>query len=44
MLTKCKDCGMIRSTKDLVLLEDGNYICFACWNQTHKEKKKKSQK
>jgi len=29
---------MIRSEKDLVLLEDGNYLCFSCWNALNKEK------
>ena len=28
----CKKCGMIRSKKDLVLLEDNSYMCFSCWN------------
>jgi len=43
MFAKCKKCGMIRSIKDLVLLEDGNYMCFSCWNQYFKEKKEDSQ-
>lgn len=42
MMGKCenskKSCGMIRSIKDLVLLEDGKYMCFSCWNEYHKEK------
>lgn len=29
----CKECGMIRSKKDLVLLENNSYLCFACWNK-----------
>ncbi|MGQ4874169.1 MAG: hypothetical protein ACP6IY_08875 [Promethearchaeia archaeon] len=33
MKQKCKDCGMIRSVKDLVLLEDNTRICFSCWNK-----------
>ena len=33
-------CGMIRSNKDLVKLENGNYICFSCWNRNLKEKNK----
>ncbi|MFX1501145.1 MAG: hypothetical protein ACFFDH_09310 [Promethearchaeota archaeon] len=40
MLKKCNNCGMIRSTKDLVLLEDENYICFSCWNKLMREKSK----
>ncbi len=32
---------MIRSTKDLVLLGDGKYICFSCWNDINREKTKK---
>lgn len=27
--------------KDLVSLEDGNYICFSCWNKYNKEKDEK---
>ena len=38
MKERCKDCGMLRSTKDLVLLEDESYICFSCWNKYVKEK------
>jgi len=34
---------MIRSTKDLVALEDG-YMCFSCWNKYHKEKDEKINK
>ncbi|MHA1491751.1 MAG: hypothetical protein ACTSRI_19110 [Promethearchaeota archaeon] len=34
----CKNCGMIRSSKDMVLLQDGGYLCFACWNKYCKEK------
>lgn len=30
---KCFKCGMIRSSKDLVNLESGDYICFFCWNK-----------
>jgi len=37
----CSKCGMIRSKKDLVLLEDGKYICFSCWNNYNREKTKK---
>ena len=45
MLEKCNICGMIRSTKDLVLREDGNtYICFKCWNKYIKDKMEKSKK
>ncbi len=40
MLKKCDRCGMIRSTKDLVLLEDKTYICFSCWNKLNKGKRK----
>ncbi len=35
---------MIRSTKDLVLLEDGKYMCFLCWNKYHKGKDEKINK
>ena len=30
---KCSKCGMIRSSKDLVKLESGDYVCFVCWNR-----------
>ncbi|MFW9783307.1 MAG: hypothetical protein ACFFFB_13575 [Candidatus Heimdallarchaeota archaeon] len=33
----CHKCGMIRSTKDLVYLEEGKYLCFSCWNEIIKE-------
>ncbi|HUW90051.1 MAG TPA: hypothetical protein VMV43_05975 [Candidatus Nanopelagicaceae bacterium] len=33
MKKKCLTCGMIRSSKDLVKLESGDYICFSCWNK-----------
>jgi len=39
MKKKCKKCGMIRSTKDLVKSEGGDYICFSCWNKNLREKK-----
>jgi len=29
----CGECGMIRSKKDLVLMEDDSYLCFTCWNK-----------
>jgi len=35
---KCVKCGMIRSSKDLVKLENQDYICFHCWNKKLKEK------
>lgn len=38
MKKKCDHCGMIRSTKDLVLLENRNYMCFSCWNKFKKRK------
>jgi formylmethanofuran dehydrogenase subunit E len=38
MKKKCSKCGMIRSNKDLVKLENANYICFSCWNRNLKEK------
>ena len=41
MKKKCYKCGMIRSTKDLVLLEIGAYLCFSCWNEYNREKSKK---
>lgn len=34
----CKNCGMIRAIKDMVLLEDGTYICFSCWNKRIRER------
>ena len=33
MKGKCKNCGMIRSIKDLVKLENDSFICFSCWNK-----------
>jgi hypothetical protein len=39
-MEKCHTCGMIRATKDLVLLEYGNFMCFSCWNKELKKKKK----
>ena len=43
---KCNECGMIRSIKDMVLLEDGNHMCFKCWNEANKDriKTKKDKK
>jgi hypothetical protein len=41
MIKRCYKCGMIRSTKDLVLLETGNYLCFSCWNVNNKQKEDK---
>ena len=35
---KCSKCGMIRSRKDLVLLERGDIICFSCWNKMLNDK------
>ncbi|MFW9874939.1 MAG: hypothetical protein ACFFG0_17670 [Candidatus Thorarchaeota archaeon] len=43
-MEKCHKCGMIRSPKDLVLLEDGKYICFSCWNKISSEKGIKTKK
>jgi len=43
MKKKCSKCGMIRSNKDLVKLENDNVICFSCWNQNLKEKKKSNK-
>jgi len=43
-MEKCNTCGMLRATKDLVLLEDGNFMCFSCWNKELKKKKKKNKK
>ncbi|MFX0046771.1 MAG: hypothetical protein ACFE8G_01255 [Candidatus Hermodarchaeota archaeon] len=37
MKKKCEKCGMIRSSKDLVKLENRGYICFHCWNKKLKE-------
>ncbi|MFW9990109.1 MAG: hypothetical protein ACFFC3_15805 [Candidatus Odinarchaeota archaeon] len=44
MLKKCEQCGMIRSIKDLVLLEDKTYICFSCWNKLNKAKSEMTKK
>ncbi|MFX1525006.1 MAG: hypothetical protein ACFFCC_15975 [Promethearchaeota archaeon] len=41
-MEKCNTCGMIRARKDLVLTEDGNYMCFSCWNKELKIEKEKS--
>jgi hypothetical protein len=42
MIARCKECGMIRSSKDLVLIEEGKtYLCFSCWNKCIKEEKLK---
>jgi hypothetical protein len=30
---------MIRAEKDLVLLENKDYICFSCWNKGIKDDK-----
>ncbi len=35
---KCSKCGMIRSSKDLVKLESGDYICLSCWNKKLRDK------
>jgi len=35
---------MIRSIKDLVILEDDNYICFSCWNKFLRDKSKNGKK
>jgi len=43
MIEQCGKCGMIRATKDLVLLKGGEYICFSCWNRIFEEKRKKSK-
>ncbi len=43
MKKKCSKCGMIRSNKDLVKLENVNYICFSCWNRNLKEKNKSNK-
>jgi len=29
---------MLRSSKDLVLLEDSTYMCFSCWNTYNRKK------
>ena len=43
MKKKCKECGMIRSSKDLVLMEEDIYFCFSCWNKYLKNKNDKNQ-
>ena len=40
---KCSKCGMIRSSKDLVKLESGDYICFLCSNKMLKNKDNSQQ-
>ncbi|KKN50869.1 hypothetical protein LCGC14_0628280 [marine sediment metagenome] len=40
-MEKCYKCGMLRSTKDLVLIVDGFYICFSCWNNINRKEKEK---
>lgn len=42
MMKKCHKCGMVRSTKDLVLSEEGDYICFSCWNKINRDKREKT--
>jgi hypothetical protein len=32
---KCKNCGVIRGLKDLVITKNGKYYCFSCWNLKH---------
>ncbi|MFX1453452.1 MAG: hypothetical protein ACFFCM_21665 [Promethearchaeota archaeon] len=44
MKKSCYKCGMIRSTKDLVYLEDNKYLCFSCWNERIKESEVMSNK
>ena len=43
-MAKCNTCGMLRATKDLVLLENRSYMCFSCWNKVLKKKKEKKKK
>lgn len=43
MIETCCKCGMIRATKDLVLREDGNYMCFSCWNELNKVRSEKTR-
>ncbi len=33
MKKKCKNCGMLRAKKDVVLLKDNTILCFSCWNK-----------
>lgn len=44
MIKKCNTCGMLRSSKDLVLFEDGSYMCFSCWNQYNRKEGEKYKK
>jgi formylmethanofuran dehydrogenase subunit E len=44
IIKKCIKCGMLRSQKDMVLLEDLSYLCFSCWNKYLKANEKKSKK
>lgn len=39
MKRKCTKCGMIRSIKDLVKMDEEHFICFACWNDYLKTRK-----
>jgi hypothetical protein len=39
-MEKCNTCGMLRATKDLVLLENGSFMCFSCWNKELKKRRK----
>ena len=40
----CSKCGMIRSKKDLVLMEDNSWLCFSCWNKYLEKDLKKMNK
>ncbi|MFX1389250.1 MAG: hypothetical protein ACFE9Z_04210 [Promethearchaeota archaeon] len=43
MKKKCHNCGMIRSIKDLVLLERDYYLCFSCWNELNIKKEQNKE-
>ncbi|MFX1374737.1 MAG: hypothetical protein ACFFA0_02890 [Promethearchaeota archaeon] len=44
MQRKCNICGMLRAQKDMVVFDDGSYMCFSCWNKHLREKRKRSKK
>ncbi len=44
MKKRCYKCGMIRSKKDLVYLENKKYLCFSCWNKRIEESEEMSNK
>jgi formylmethanofuran dehydrogenase subunit E len=43
MKKRCHQCGVIRSSKDLVSLGDGKFLCFSCWNEENRDKAQKEE-